>query len=73
MKPKAKKVCFVCGNPGAFVSWELDPCDETEFKCAPCDVDAGTSDVKRAWMRKLIEAVVIKKKARLVLQEAING
>ncbi len=76
MKPKSKKVCFVCGSSHSyvFVAWE-DPYEASEFKCDECSVDwcnLKHSD-KKVWLVNLIDAIVRKKKARLVLQEALNG
>lgn len=66
----------MCGNPGSFVTWDTgettNPDDETEFKCSQCSVDYANIRNKRPWLAKLIETVVRKKRARLVLQELLD-
>ena len=78
--PKVKTRCFVCGAPcgtkkePVFVAWTAESTDdETEYRCAQCSFDEGTGKAKLRWMRDLIEVVVRKKKARLVLQEETHG
>lgn len=62
--------CFICGGPASVTDWE-DPHNKEEYRCVSCSVDEMFPSEE--WWERMLDSLVRKKKARLVLQEMMSG